>query len=347
MQTAADLGHRARRKKVKSAMTRPKVHIIVLGGTITMAPQGTGGIVPTVSGADLVAAVPALAEVADISVDTPFLVPGASLSFAQMQQIDAMVDQALGGGAHGVVVVQGTDTIDETGFLLDLTHRHAGPVVVTGAMRGAAAVSADGSGNLLAAATVAATPAARDLGALVVLNDEIHAARYVAKLHKALTSSFAAPGLGPLGHIIEGEARIALRPARLDIGLRKPMPPAAQVAIVSTGLGIDDRMISAVPGLGYQGLVIEAMGAGHLPANLVEASERVAQSMPVILASRVPGGPIFAKTYGFPGSEIDLLGRGLIGAGHLSTHKARLLLALLLGAGCSTPEIAKAFAAFN
>lgn len=328
-------------------MTRPVVHIIVLGGTITMAPQATAGIAPSVSGAELVAAVPALADVAEIHVTTPFLVPGASLSFAQMRQIDELTHQALSAGAQGVVVVQGTDTIDETAFLLDLTHRHAGPVVVTGAMRGAAAVSADGSGNLLAAVTVAASPVARDLGALVVLNDEVHAARFVAKLHKALTSSFGSPGLGPLGHVIEGEARIALRPARLDVGLRRAMPEAAQVAIVSTGLGGDDRMISAIPGLGYQGLVIEAMGAGHLPANLVAASERVAQSMPVVLASRVPGGPIFAKTYGFPGSEIDLLGRGLISAGALSAHKARLLLALLLGDGRATSDIATAFAAFR
>ncbi|MFU0504443.1 asparaginase [Pseudaminobacter sp. NGMCC 1.201702] len=328
-------------------MTRPKVHIVVLGGTITMAPQKAGGIAPSISGGDLVAAVPALSDVADITVATPFLVPGASLSFAQMRQVDALIDEALAGAAHGVVIVQGTDTIDETAFLLDLTHRHAGPLVITGAMRGASAAGADGAANLLAAVTVAASPAARDLGALVVLNDEIHAARFVAKLHKALPSAFGSPDFGPLGHVIEGRVRIALRIARFDAGLAAPMPDAASVALVSTGLGGDDRMISAVPDLGYKGLVIEAMGAGHLPGNLVAAGEQVAKMMPVILASRVPGGPIFASTYGFPGSEIDLLGRGLLSAGFLSAHKARLLLALSLGAGHSLAEITEAFAAFQ
>ncbi|RUM96595.1 asparaginase [Pseudaminobacter arsenicus] len=328
-------------------MSRPKVHIIVLGGTITMAPQSTAGIAPSISGAELVAAVPALAEVAAISVATPFLVPGASLSFAQMRQVDELVDQALDGGAHGVVVVQGTDTIDETGFLLDLTYRRKSPVVVTGAMRGANAAGADGNANLLAAVTVAASPAARDLGVLVVLNDEIHAARFVAKQHKALPSSFASPGFGPLGHVIEGRARIALRLARIDTGLGRPAPQARPVALVSVGLGDDDRMIRAVSELGYKGLVIEAMGAGHLPGGLVAASEQVARAMPVILASRVPGGPIFASTYGFPGSEIDLIGRGLIGAGLLSAHKARLLLSLLVGAGRDTGEVASAFASFQ
>ena len=328
-------------------MNRRKVHIIVLGGTITMAPQKAAGIAPSISGEDLVAAVPALSGVAEIEVVTPFLLPGASLSFAQMRQVDGMIDQALSQGAYGVVIVQGTDTIDETAFLLDLTHRHAAPVIVTGAMRGAVAAGADGNANLLAAVTVAASPNARDLGALVVLNDEINAARFVAKLHTALPSAFGAPGFGPLGHVVEGKARIALRPTRIDIGLSAPMPDAAQVAVVSTGLGDDGRMIAAAAASGFQGLVVEGMGAGHLPAALVPACEEAAKAMPVILASRVAGGPIFTGTYGFPGSEIDLLGRGLIGAGYLSAHKARLLLALLLGAGRSRPAIVQAFCAFQ
>jgi len=328
-------------------MSRPGVSIIVTGGTITMVAKDDAGIAPTLTGADLVAAVPALSEVADISVTTPFLVPGASLSFLQMQQIGRLVDEAIAEGADGVVVVQGTDTIDETAFLLDLVHAHAAPVVVTGAMRGAAAAGADGNANLLAAVTVAASPAARGLGAVVVLNDEIHAARLVAKSHTALPSAFASPGFGPLGHVIEGRVRVGLRPSRIEVGLGYPMPDAAPVAIVSAGLGEDERMLRAVPTLSYRGLVIEGMGAGHLPANLAAACGEIARELPVVLASRVLGGPIFTGTYGFPGSEIDLIGRGLIGAGYLSAHKARLLLALLLGAGRSQAEIAEAFAKFQ
>ena len=106
-----------------------------------------------------------------------------------------------------------------------------------------------------------------------------------------------------------------------------------RVAIVKVGLGDDDRLLAAIPGLGYRGLVIEAMGAGHLPAGLVAAAEKVASEIPVVLATRVAGGPIFRKTYGFPGAEIDLIARGLIPAGLLSSIKARLLLALLVGRG--------------
>ncbi|WP_181706791.1 asparaginase [Chthonobacter rhizosphaerae] len=324
----------------------PTVHIIVLGGTITMAPQATGGIAPSLTGADLVAAVPALAGAADISVATPFLVPGASLTFPQIAEVRALAAAAVETGAAGVVVVQGTDTIDETSFLLDLAWTADKPLVVTGAMRGAGAPGADGHANLLAATLVAAAPAARGQGVLVVLNDEIHAARLVEKTHTGLPSAFASPGFGPLGHVMEGEARISLSPRRPKA---PPIPPDATdlppVAIAKVTLGDDGRLIRALPDLGYQGLVLEAMGAGHVPAALVDPLQAACSRMPVVLATRVPGGSVFRHTYGFPGSEMDLLARGLISSGGLSPHKARLLLAVLLFGGADRQAIADAFSA--
>jgi L-asparaginase len=324
-------------------MIKPKVHILVLGGTITMVPKPEGGIAPSLSGTDLIAAVPALRDIAEISVSTPFLVPGASLSLAQMREVDEGIREAFAAGADGVVVAQGTDTIDETSFLLDLVHDHARPVVVTGAMRGAAAPGADGHANLWASVITAAAPEAAGLGVLVVLNDEIHAARYVEKMHKGLTSAFASPGYGPLGHVMEGVARIALRPTRLAA---MTMVPSARIAVVKAHLGDDDTLVAAIPDLGFEGLIIEGMGAGHIPSALVGACARAAEAMPVVLASRVPAGPIFQHTYGFPGSEIDLIGRGLIAAGTLSAAKARLLLGLLVGAKADRAAIAAAFSAY-
>lgn len=327
---------------------QPTVHILVLGGTITMAPQAAGGIAPSLTGADLVAAVPALADVAAIVVATPFLVPGASLTFAQIADVRALAAAAVEAGAAGVVVVQGTDTIDETSFLLDLGWTADAPLVVTGAMRGAAAPGADGHANLLAATIVAAAPEARGQGVLVVLNDEIHAARLVEKTHTGLASAFAAPGFGPLGHVMEGRARLpfALR--------RPPVLPAAPgakdlppVAIAKATLGDDGRLIRAVADLGYRGLVLEAMGAGHVPAALAEPLEALSARMPVVLATRVPGGPVFRATYGFPGSERDLIAKGLVPAGLLSAHKARLLLAVLLAGGADRRAVADAFAAYS
>lgn len=319
----------------------PRVHVIVLGGTITMMPETQGGIVPALDGAMLVAAVPRLADIAAITVETPLLVPGASLSFAQLRQVSQRIAAAIATGAQGVVVVQGTDTIDETAFLLGLAHAEGAPLVVTGAMRGAAAPGADGPANLLAAISVAAAETARGLGALVVLNDEIHAAALVEKSHKGLPSAFTSPSAGPLGAVIEERVRILLRPQRPEsLG---DMPVLARVAMLKPGLGDEGDLIGAAAALGYAGLVIEGMGAGHVPAALLPALAALPATLPVVLASRVPAGPVFENTYGFAGSERDLIARRLIPAGLLSAPKARLLLAFLVAQGCDHADITQVF----
>ena len=323
----------------------PHVHIIVLGGTITMMPSPGNGIVPTLSGDDLVAAVPGLERIARISVETPFLVPGASLSFEQLRDVSQQSAEAIARGADGVVIVQGTDTIDETAFLLDLAHTGDAPLVVTGAMRGAEAPGADGPANLLSAVTTAASASARGLGTLVVLNDEIHAARLVEKSHKALPSAFASPSLAPLGTVVEGEVKMALRAHRpLPLG---SMPKPGRVALIKLCLGEDGDLIEAAIERGYDGMVIEGMGAGHVPAATLPALDLAVARMPVVLTSRVTGGAIFRKTYGFAGAERDLLARGLIPASTLSATKARLLLAFLLGQGCTGVAIAASFQQFQ
>jgi len=323
-----------------------RVKVIVLGGTITMMPQKSGGIAPSLSGEDLVTSVPQLTAIASVEVVTPFLVPGASLSFDQMAAVADLVRTAATDGMDGVVVVQGTDTIDETAFLLDLVMRSDDPaLVVTGAMRGAAAPGADGHANLVSAVTVAAADDAGGLGALVVLNDEVHAARFVKKMDTGLPSAFMSPGLGAIGTVTEGAFRLRMRPvsiARPSVSLSKVAP----VAIVKTGLGDDGRLIDALQDLGYEGAVVEGTGAGHVPQQIVERLARLSGQMPVVLATRVPGGPVFTSSYGFSGSEIDLIGRGLVPAGLLPPHKARLLLACLVGAGLSRSEIEAQFKAF-
>ncbi|GHA21697.1 L-asparaginase [Devosia pacifica] len=319
----------------------PRVHIIVLGGTITMMPEPQGGFVPTLSGDDLIASVPSLADIADLTVETPFLVPGSSLSFDNIRAVSQRIAAVLEEGADGIVIVQGTDTIDETAFLFELAYHGEIPLVVTGAMRGASAAGADGPANLLAAVTTASSEEARGLGTLVVLNDEIHAARFVEKSHKALPSAFASPSAGPLGAVIENQVRILVRPDRLPtLG---PMPELKRIAIIKLGLGDDGDLIQCAIDLGYAGLVIEGMGAGHVPAAVLPALEAVAGSIPIVLTSRVPAGPVFENSYGFAGSEKDLRQRGLIPAGALTATKARLLLAFLVANEHSDATITSVF----
>lgn len=331
-------------------MSLPRVLVLTLGGTITMTSDDGGGIRPTLDGAQLVKAVPQLEQVAELEVVTPFMLPGASLTLAHLWEVAQRVRQRLSSGAFaGAVLVQGTDTIEDTAFVLDVLLDLEQPIVVTGAMRGPQAPGADGPANLLSAVTVAASPDAARCGVLVVLNDEIHAARLVRKGHTGLPSAFLSPGAGALGLVVEGQARIACRPVRrrIEAILNRMADPAqpewVPVAQLSVGLDEDARIAATLVDLGYGGAVVEGMGAGHVPAQAVEALAALATQMPVVLATRVSAGSVFTRTYGFAGSEIDLLGRGLLPAGTLPASKARLLLSLLLATGAAAGDIQAVF----
>ncbi|QIB33901.1 asparaginase [Ancylobacter pratisalsi] len=328
-------------------MTRPRLLVLSLGGTITMT-AGTGaGIAPTLGAADLVAAVPGLGALAEIEARSPLRLPSPSLTLENVCAVAGEIRSGFDGGFDGAIVIQGTDTLEETAFALDLLIRDERPVVVIGAMRGAQAAGADGPANLLAAAVVATSPAARGLGTLVVLNDSIHAARFVRKAHTALTSAFVSENGGPLGLVAEARAHLFSRVVQLDLPALAPAGALPPIALVKMAMGDDGRLVRAVPGLGYAGLVIEAMGAGHVPGDLAESVGAIAASIPVVLASRTLAGPVFERTYGYPGSEIDLVARGLIPSGLLTGPKARILLTLGLACGLDGPAIRAAFSAFG
>lgn len=315
-------------------MQSQRVLLISTGGTITMTGDAGSGIAPTLTGDDLVRAVPELARTAHIEVVSYSTKPGASLTLDDLVRIAELLDSRLPEGYAGAVVVQGTDTIEETAFVLDTLVSSDRPVVVTGAMRGATAPGADGPANLLAAVTVAGSAVASGLGTVVVLNDEVHAARHVQKSHTSAPSAFTSPGFGPIGRVIEGCLHLYARPPRLA-ALARPAGGDASVALIKIPLGDDGRLLGVLATLGYRGAVIESMGAGHLPATLADKVSSLAAAMPVVLATRVAAGPVFQKTYGFPGSETDLIRRGAIPGGYLAGGKACLLLRLLLSSGLS------------
>jgi len=317
-------------------MTRARVHVISLGGTITMRGQGSG-IVPTLSGEDVVAMVPDVAEVADVSAET---VSTASSTTLTAEDVIAVVDRArsrIAEGVDGVVVLQGTDTMEESSFVADLVHVGDAPLVFTGAMRSPDDPGADGPANVLAAVIAAASPATRGLGTLVCMGGQLHAARFVRKTDTASPAAFVSPSAGPLGWVIEGHARVRTRPVALG-GPRLPLarlvgatvPP---VALHRVTLGDDGRLLASIVDAGYRGLVVDALGAGHVPEWLVDDLAGLAERVPVVLASRTGAGEVLRSTYGFPGSERDLLARGLLWAGALDALRARLVVALALAAG--------------
>ena len=321
---------------------RRRVGVISLGGTIAMARRTAGGVVPSLSGAELVAAVPGLEEIAELDVVSLTQVPGAHLSFGHLRAVIAQAERAVASGADGVVVTQGTDTIADTAFLLDLTLRSTAAVVVTGAMRGPSTVGSDGAANLLASVTVASSPEAAGLGVLVVLNDEIHAARFVQKTHTSNPGAFVSYP-GPLGWMSEGRPLIVVTPRGRCRRLPAPTEDTPQVALVTTAIGDDGGLLRSLVGAGFAGVVVETLGGGHVGPPVADALGELCRSVPVVVCSRVRCGELLRSTYGFVGSESDLAQRGVVSGGFLDGPKARILLLALLAAGASAEEVAATF----
>lgn len=324
----------------------PSVSVLALGGTIASTGSGAG-VTPTLTAAQLVESVPGLLEVARIRADTFRQVPSPELTLVDITSLAREIERRLQGGDAGVVVTQGTNTIEETSLALDLLVGGDAPVVVTGAMRNPTLAGADGPANLLAAVSTAASEQARGLGALVVFADEIHAARYVRKAHTQSIMPFRSSPVGPIGWLSEGSVRIGARPVgRRHLALEEVSDPPA-VALLTFGAGDEAWLVDAVAAARYRALVVEGTGGGHVAACATPELERLAAEMPVVLASRTTAGEVLRRTYSFVGSEVYLMDHGLISAGAMTGAHARMLLRLLLAADASLDDIRAAFAAIS
>jgi L-asparaginase len=299
------------------------VRVVATGGTIaSLADPETGAVRPAVSAADLVATVPGLGPV---EVEEVAHVNGWNVTPATMLEV---ARRASGGG---VVVTHGTDTIEETAFLCDVTVEST--VVFAGAMRSGGEVGADGPRNLLSAAQVAESDAVRGMGTVLVLNDEIHAARWARKQDSSRVSAFVSPGHGPIGIAVPGSVRVTMPPPRRFL---VPLPAALDrpVPVIQTYTGIEENLIETVlDATGAAGLVLEGTGLGNVPGSAEPGiAAALDRGLPVVTATRVPTGGTGA-VYGGPGGGVTLRDRGVIAAGALSAAKARLLLMLLLAEG--------------
>lgn len=310
---------------------RRHVALFALGGTIATPvragrAQGVG-----LTAEDLLLAVPGLQESAALSATTFRTTMSAALSLDDVVELAAAIIEARRAGS-GIVVTMGTDSLEEVAYALDLLLPADGAVVVTGAMRNAGTVGADGPSNLLDAVRVASSDGAAGLGVLVVMHGEIHAARQVRKTHATSLGAFTSPSSGPVGSVSEGTVRFLASPdvPRPGLVVDRPVPP---VALLRLGLGDDLRALDVLEVLGYRGLVLEVFGAGHVAEGLMPRLRAVASSMPVVFASRTGAGALYTSTGSFPGSESDLLDAGLESAGDLDGLKSRVLLSLALAAG--------------
>ena len=348
-----------------TSSTLPRIAVLALGGTIAMVEGDQGGVRPGLSADDLVAAVPRLNEIATLRAETISTIGSSDLRIetviAVAKRIRALTES---GEIDGAVVTQGTDTLEESAFLLDLLLDSAIPVVVSGAMRNPLSVSHDGPGNLLAAVRTVADAdvraRSRDLGVLVVLLDTIHAAIDVAKADTARIDAFHSRLAGPVGVLVEDRVRMIGTPnlthkrafqTAVASAPRDWLDARVAVALLTLGIGESGGLISALAAdpetFGYSGLVIGAMGGGHVPSWLVEPVEALAARMPVVMAGRIQQGYLLQKTYERAGSELDLASRGVRSAGRLPPLKARALLTLLLMAELDAGAMAEVWETLN
>jgi L-asparaginase len=322
---------------------RPRLAIVFTGGTISMLlDPATGAAVPTLDGAAILARSPGLAAHADLVPVDWGLVPASHLSFAQILDIARIVREQLAAGCDGAIVVQGTDVIEETAFALDLLV--PGPVAVVGAMRNAADPGYEGPANLRDAVLAAGSPALRDQGVLVVMGGLVLPADDATKTHTSAYDTFQARNLGPLGTVDAGGPIVGRRRSGRRLLPNAPATAVEPVALVTATVASDgDPLRWALDG-GAQGIVVAATGAGNThPDLLAAAGDAIAAGVPVILASRVPAGRV-APAYGFPGGGARWIAAGAIPAGFLTPVKARIALALGLGAGLDDAGLRALFA---
>jgi L-asparaginase len=323
-----------------NASRRPRLIILAAGGTIAM----TGADAPRLDARALAAALPQLGALAEIETRDFPAKPSVSLTLEDIALIAARALEA-SSATDGIVITHGTDTLEETAFALALLAQTQTPIVLTAAMRRADQPGADGPANLLSAARVAVSQVARGKGILVVMDDEIHAALLVRKAHSFRTHAFSSLPFGPVGYVAEDRVRFALQPAaatpRLVYGGGAPVVP-----ILEAGPGFERKTLAALAAGAIDGLVLSLPGAGHVAGEAAPELGRLAERIPVVFASRTGAGETLRATYGYPGGEIDLIGRGLIPAQGLDARKARIALQLLLSVGAPAADIRAVFAGF-
>ena len=239
------------------------------------------------------------------------------------------------------MLTHGTDTLEETAYLLDLVHNSEKPVCLTGAMRSAAEISPDGPVNLLCAVRTAASSEARGKGVLVVMNEEIHAAREVVKSHSANTETFVSPFWGPLGYV--DPDRVVFR--RNTLGRQSIRPPelVEDVHLIKLASGSDSLLIDFLVERNVRGLVLEAFGRGNVPPAALPGIRRaVEKGIPVVITTRTIAGRVL-DVYGYEGGAKTVLEAGGILGGETSGPKARLKLMLALGVASGRDELAVFF----
>ncbi|MFC4768879.1 asparaginase [Effusibacillus consociatus] len=319
-----------------------KIVVITTGGTIAMNEDLETGTVRPVTVKTLSTYLPAVSQYADVDMEEAFNLPSPHLTFRHLEQLLEKVRTLISNPTiDGVVITHGTDTLEETAFFLDLQLPPGKPVVVTGAMRSSNEIGADGPLNLLNSVRTAACEEAHGKGVLVVFNEEIHGARFVTKTHTSNVATFQSPQVGPIGTLDKRSIHFRHMPLEHEYYPVERMNRS--VGLLKMALGMDSRPIFHLLEDGISGIVIEALGQGNVPPEVVPGIQQaIKRGVPVVLVSRCFNGMV-QDVYGYEGGGKHLRDLGAIFSNGLNGQKARIKLLVLLSSTSDLESIRKAF----
>src|SRR5690554_2175785 len=320
-----------------------KLAIIFTGGTISMKidPEIHAAI-PALNADEIVSSLKNIEDIAEFEVVNYANLPSPHITPAIMMDIYHLVTDRLADPTiDGVIVTHGTDTMEETAYMLDLLIDSDKPVVIVGAMRNFSELGYDGASNLSAAICTAVSDLSKGKGVLVVMNNEVNAASQVTKTNTLSLDTFKSPEFGPLG-IVDNDEVLYYR----NIVSRQVIETEKleeKVALIKTGAGMESDIMDFCIDRGYKGIVIEAMGRGNPPPAMVPGVKRAIQNnVPVVMVSRCNTGRVL-YTYGYEGGGRQLRDMGVILGGNLPGQKARMKLMLILGKTSDYNEVRELF----
>ena len=320
-----------------------KIAIIFNGGTISMKiDEKIKAAVPSLSAEEIMSMIPGVEEYAEIEAYTFSGMPSPHMTLETMLKLSEFTTELVEReDIDGVVITHGTDTLEETAYLLDLTVKTKKPVVVTGAMRSGSELGYDGPFNLATSICTAISDEAVGRGVLVCFNGELNSASEVTKANSMALNAFRTPNFGPIG-IVDNDNVIFYRDAnhleKYDVSEIKK-----QVALIKCVVDMDSSYIDYLIEKGCGGIVIEALGRGNVPPKMVEGIKKAVElEIPVVVVSRCFEGRVF-ESYGYEGGGKQLKDLGVIFGDTLPGQKARIKLILSINSGMNIHEVARAF----
>ena len=320
-----------------------KIAIIFNGGTISMKiDEKIKAAVPSLSAEEIMSMIPGVEEYAEIEAYTFSSMPSPHMTLETMLKLSKFTTELVEReDIDGVVITHGTDTLEETAYLLDLTVRTKKPVVVTGAMRSGSELGYDGPFNLATSICTAISDEAVGRGVLVCFNGELNSASEVTKANSMALNAFRTPNFGPIG-IVDNDNVIFYRDAnyseKYDVSEIKK-----QIALIKCVVDMDSSYIDYLIEKGCGGIVIEALGRGNVPPKMVDGIKKATElNIPVVVVSRCFEGRVF-ESYGYEGGGKQLKDLGVIFGDTLPGQKARIKLILAINSGMNIHEIARAF----